>query len=147
VGFVDVQQLRRFVVSLEFLQSFDHYDLNWSAGLRVKGAMTLIRDKFIDGDAPEKHPLSIDNIDFHAAVKDKRKYGSKEQAQRDKRMAHLLILVVDTPGSGGEPVSDRQAEEIGRATPRDDIREVAVGWMAALHDGEGSHWTGGFIAN
>jgi hypothetical protein len=138
VGFDDVQQLRRFVVYPEFLQFFDQYDSNWSTGLRVKGAMAFIRDEFLDGDAPEKYPLSLDDIGLHAA-KDRRKYTSKEQAQRDRRMAHLLILVVKTFGSGGEPVSDRQAEEIGLATPRDDIREVAVGWMAALHDGESSH--------
>jgi hypothetical protein len=110
VGFDDVQQLRRFVVSPEFLQFFDHYDLKWSAALRVKGAMAFIRDEFLDGDAPEKHSLSIDDIGLHAA-KDKRKYTNKEQPQRDRRMVHLLILMVKTFGSGGEPVSDIDGEK------------------------------------
>ena len=104
-GFDGVQELRRFVVSQEFLQFFDCFDQNWTSQLRLKGAMTFIRDEFLDGDAPENYPPSIDQIDLHAVL-EKYKYSNKEQAQRQRSLAHLLILMADTFGSGGRSVSD-----------------------------------------
>jgi len=105
VGFGDVQQLRRFVVSQEFLQFFDRYDLEWSMGLRFENAVALIRDEFIDGDATDEYPLSIDKIDRHAQT-ETRDYESKQRTQNDRRLAHLLVLMVHTFGAGDQLVSD-----------------------------------------
>ena len=105
VWFDDAQEVRRFDVSQEFLKFSDCFDKDWTSQLRLKGEMTFIRDEFTDGDAPEKCPLSIDQIDLHA-VPEKHKYSNKEQAQSQRRLSHLLILMADTFRPGGTSVSD-----------------------------------------
>ena len=73
--------------------------------MRLKNALAMIRDEFIDGDATDEYPLSIDEADRHEQ-KEKRQYKSSEWTKRDRRLAHLLILMVHTFGSGGQLVSD-----------------------------------------
>jgi hypothetical protein len=85
VGFDDVQQLRRFVVSSEFLNfSTNTVRLELERGITRETHDEIHPRRVSRRRRSRKISPVIDDIGLHAA-KDKRKYTNKEQAQRDKR--------------------------------------------------------------
>jgi hypothetical protein len=107
-GYDDVRDLRRFVVSIEFLQCFHHFNKDWSMNMSAKKALGIIRDDFIDGEEAEDFPLAVEDLKLHAMGDlKKEKYTKNEEQQRHRYLAHILIVMKHLwSGPADEEVED-----------------------------------------
>lgn len=118
LGYKDVKDLRRFVVSYYFLFFFRYFNQPFAAGLRKGSPLVWIRDRFLEPGFEEVFPISAisegvnpctDDKTFAAFrdgaradlrtylfAKDKTDFGPNDLIQQKQHLAHILIYMVAT---------------------------------------------------
>ena len=92
LGYDNIADMRRFVLSRNFLGYFVKYAGKWSKGLHRTGALEQIRDQRLKGK--EDFPIDHKEARKHYSG-GKENYSMSDATKRNKRLAHFLVLMVD----------------------------------------------------
>ena len=95
LGYDDIADLRRFVISRYFLLYFTRYNRKWSTNLRKAGALEKVRNHYLEGsgeDFPDGNVCLV--IDIHKFDYDVEYPSLARKMKQNKYLAHILILMV-----------------------------------------------------
>lgn len=105
VGYDDIAELRKFVLSHHFLKYAILVKKDWAHHVRVKAVLASIRDNFLTSNQQDTYPTAFAHLGKYQVADDFDREDKETRVMREKHMAHILVIMVaecESLGDGAE---------------------------------------------